>query len=244
MAKAGYFKRYRFPIAVIRTAVILHMVMPSRFVALVLYLLFKTKVTHKTVCGWTQKFTPQIVLPNYVPAKGTLICHADEKYVKVNGVWNYWWSIQDAFGNLIHSIITPSRDLDSAKKLMGESRGKIGRTVDILIRDGLSAYDKAAKLLGRRCESIVAGIQGKGILHKGHFYWVTNNPAESLNSEIGFYLKKFQNNFRNMESANLFAHTFSLLKYLKKCFAEKKLSEATSLLNSILPIEEVPCFRD
>lgn len=236
MTKSGYFKRHRFPVLVIRTAVILHMVMPSRFVAVTLYLLFQTKVTHKTVCEWTQKFAPQIKLPHYKIRQGILICHADEKYVKVNGVWHYWWSIKDTLGNLIHSIVTPSRDLASAKKLMKEARVRIGRNVDILIRDGLSAYDKATRLLGRKCKSVVAGIQGKGILHKKDFYWITNNPAESLNSEIDFYLKKFQNNFGSVESANVFAHTFMLQKYLKKCFVEKKLSEATSLLNSALPL--------
>lgn len=244
MAKNDYFKRYRFPIFVIRAAVILHMAIPSRFVAIVLFLLFRSRVSHKTICEWTQKFAPQCAVPAYQCTADALICHVDEKFVKVGGEWHYWWSVKDSFGTLIHTLVTACRDCASAKKLLKETRGLIGRNVDILIRDGLAAYDKTTKLLGRRCKSIVAGIQGKGFIYQKKFYWITNNPAESLNSEIDNYMGKFQYHFENIESANRFAQTFKLQKYLKKCYAEKKLPEATSLLDKLLPLCEVPCSRD
>lgn len=230
MAKTGYLKRYRNPIIVIRFAIILHIFLPSRIVPLFLFLLFRAKVSYKTVCEWTNKFANDIILPEYNCTADILICHVDEKYVKVKGEWNYWWSIKDCFGNLIHSIITPLRDFDSAKKLLKEARRKIGREVDILVRDGLYAYQRSAKFLGRKCRSVIAGIKGKGFIYKKKFYWITNNSSESLNSEIDFYLAKFQNNFANLESANRFANLFMLRKHLKKCLSEKKLSEASSLL--------------
>lgn len=107
-----------------------------------------------------------IILPEYNCTADILICHVDEKYVKVNGEWHYWWSIKDCFGNLIHAIITPLRDYDSAKKLLQEARRKIRRDVDILVRDGLNAYQRSAKLLGRKCKSMIAGIKGKGFIYK------------------------------------------------------------------------------
>lgn len=234
MTKEGYLKRYRYPLFIIRFAVVLHMVTSSRKVALTLFLLFRVRVTHKTVCAWSKQFLSgtKVPCPHYNPEE-ILICHADEKYVRINGEWNYWWSIKDCLGNLIHKLITPLRDFASAKKLFIEARKRIGRDVDILVRDGLPAYDKATKFLGRKCKSIVAGINGKGILFQNKFFWVTNNPAESLNSEIDFYLRKFQNNFANLESANRFADLFMLHKYLAKSFAEKKLSEATSVFNTL-----------
>ena len=210
--------------------------MPSRFVSLVLFLFFKVHPTHKTICGWTKKFVGKVDLPYDFPKDKKLICHVDEKYVKVQGEWNYWWSLKDCLGNIINWIITPLRDLSSAKKLLKGARLKIGRDADILVRDGLAAYDKATKCLGRKCKSVVAGINGKGIIHKKEFYWFTNNPAESLNSEIDFYLGKFQNNFENLESANKSADIFMLRKYLKKNFMEKKLSEASSILEQVLLI--------
>jgi transposase-like protein len=236
MTKTGYLKRYRNPEIIIKFAVFLHMFIPSRYVALAIALFFSARVTHKSICEWTQKFGNNfsLPLPVYSPDQ-ILICHADEKYVKVKGEWNYWWSIKDNLGNVIHKIVTKSRDFASAKKLFIEARKKIGRDVDILIRDGLSGYDRATKFLGRKCKSVVAGINGKGFIFKKNFYWVTNNPAESLNSEIDFYLGKFQNNFASLESANRFADIFMLRKHLKKCFMEKKLPETSFTLN-------LPCF--
>jgi transposase-like protein len=230
MTKEGYLPRYRHPILIIKMGVILHMFMPSRLVALLLFLFFRVKTTHKTICEWTKNFVGKVDLPYEFPIDKKFICHSDEKYVKVRGEWNYWWSLKDCCSNVISWIITPSRDLASAKKLFKAARQKIGKDVDILVRNGLSAYDRATKYLGRKCKSVVAGINGKGIIHKKEFYWFTNNPAESLNSEIDFYLRKFQNNFENLESANRFADIFMLRKYLKKCFMNKKFSEASSML--------------
>lgn len=230
MAKTGYLKRYRNPIIVIRFSIILHIFLPSRIVSIFLFLLFRASVSYKTVCEWTNKFAGGITLPSYHCASDVLICHADEKYVKVGGEWHYWWSIKDCLGNLIHCIVTPFRDFDSAKILFDEARLKIGRNVDILIRDGLHAYESSTKFLGRKCKSVIAGIQGEGFIYKKKFYWITNNPAESLNSEIDSYLEKFRCNFENIESANRFAQLFMLRKHLKKMFYEKKLLEASSML--------------
>jgi hypothetical protein len=69
----------------------------------------------------------------------------------------------------------------------------------------LPSYDKAVTFLGRECRSVVAGIKGKGIIHNKNFYWITNNPSESLNSEIDSYLAKFQYDLESLESANMFA---------------------------------------
>lgn len=237
MTKDGYLPRHRYPIILIRIAIILHIYLKSRTVALLIYFFFRAKVSHKTICQWTKKFSADIDLPYSAPAKNKiLICHVDEKYVKVNGKWHYWWSLKDSFGKRISWIVTKSRDLDSAKALFKKARRKIGRNVDILIRDGLAAYDKSTKILGRKCKSVVAGINGKWYLYKNNLYRFTNNPAESLNSEIDFYLGKFQNNFANLESANKYADIFMLQKYLKECFTEKKLSEVSSTLEKALLI--------
>ena len=231
MTKSGYLTRYRYPVDMMRCALIFHLFLPSRIVVLLLFFLFRMNVTHKTVCAWTKKFgvPKNLPLPIYAPNE-TLICHVDEKYVKIKGEWHYWWSIKDACGNVLDTLVTPARDLVSAKQLFMTVKRKIGRAVDLLIRDGLPAYDKAAKYLGRRCKSIVTGIKGKAVLFKKNFYWLTNNPAESLNSEIDTYLAKFQYQFANLESANRFAQLFLLQKHLKKCLTEKRLPEASSLL--------------
>ena len=236
MAETCYLKRYRNPIIVIRFAILLHIYLPSRIVSLFLFLFFRAKVSHKTVCQWTNKFTSKINLPTYKFTDDILICHVDEKYVKVKGEWCYWWSLKDCIGNIIHCIVTELRDFISAKKLLTEARDKIGRKVDILVRDGLPAYDKATNFLGNKCKKVIAGINGKGFIYKKKFYWLTNNPSESLNSEIDFYLGKFRNNFANLESANRFAQLFMLHKNLKKSFMEKKFLETSSMLEQAFGI--------
>ena len=153
------------------------MFLPSRLAALILFFLLRVKVTHKTVCEWTKKFADEIILPSYKYTSDILICHADEKYVKVKGEWNFWWSIKECLGNVICNVVTDLREFASA-----------------------------------------------------------NNPAESLNSEIDFYLGKFRNNFVNLESANRFANLFMLSKYLKKSFMEKKFLEASSMLEQAILI--------
>jgi transposase-like protein len=236
MAKTGYLKRYRSPIIVIRFAILFHMFMPSRIASLFLFLVFRTKVTHKTICQWTNKFATDITMPKYNFSDKVLICHADEKYVKVNGEWNYWWSIKDCLGNPISWIVTKFRDFASAKLLFQKARKRIGRDADILVRDGLTAYNRSTKFLGRKCKSVIAGINGKGFLFKKNFYWITNNPAESLNSEIDSYLVRFRNNFSSLESANRYADLFMLSKHLKKSFMEKKLLETSSMFENITNI--------
>ncbi len=236
MAETGYLKRYRNPVIVIRFSILLHIYLPSRIVSLFLFLFFRAKISHKTVCQWTNKFTNKINLPIYKFTDDILIYHVDEKYVKVKGEWCYWWSLKDCIGNIIHTIVTELRDFASAKKLLKEAREKIGRKVDILVRDGLLAYDKATKFLGNKCRNVIAGINGKGFIYKKKFCWITNNPSESLNSEIDFYLGKFRNNFANLESANRFANLFMLHKHLKKSFMEKKLLETSSLLKQAFEI--------
>ena len=234
MSKEDYLPRYRHPKTIIRFAVCQNMFHSARDVAIIVFFTFKVAVSHKTICEWTKKFIRNVEFPVIKYGDETLICHADEKYVKINGEWHFWWSIKDCFGNLIHKIITPSRDFESAKRFFKEARRKINRDVNVLVRDGLPAYDRATKFLGRKCKSLVSGIKGKPIIFNKEFYWLTNNPIESLNSEIDFYLGRFRNNFANLESANRFADIFMLRKHLKKLFAEKKLSEASSLLTQAI----------
>lgn len=235
MTKSGYLKRYRFPVAVMKIAVLLHLVLPSRLSSLLLFFLCRATVSYKTICDWSIKFKKGVdcPLPRY-DKKKPLICHADEKFIRVLGVWHYWWSLKDYLGNVIARVISPQRDYASAKSLMKKGRARINRDVDILVRDGLTAYNRATKYLGRRCKSLVAGIHGAPVIHNRNFYWLTNNPAESLNSQIDAELSRVQYNFQSLATAERFADDFMLCKYLKKCFSQKKYSEATSTLEQAI----------
>jgi transposase-like protein len=237
MTRTGYLKRHRFPVEIMRFAVILSIFVPARKVAIIIFALFRAKVTHKTICEWSKKFN------NYTDDKKFdysnvkhLICHVDEKFIKVSGERAYWWTIKDCFGEIIHSIISTSRNIISAKKLFKEARKKTNRDIDLLVRDGCFTYEKATKYLGRKCKTLIAGINGKGTIYKKYFYWLTNNPAESVNSEIDTFMTRFQRNFENIESAERHKNNFILQKRLKKSFTEEKLSETSSLLIQAITI--------
>jgi transposase-like protein len=237
MTRTGYLKRYRFPIEIIRFAVILNIFLPSRLVMILIFVLFRAKVTHKTICEWSKKFNTYSDHKTFDYSNiKHLICHVDEKFIKIAGERAYWWTIKDSLGEIIHAIISMSRDLFSAKKLFKQSRAKINRDVDLLARDGCFAYEKATKFLGRKCKTLITGIKGKGTIYKKDFYWLTNNPAESVNSEIDTFMTRFQRNFNNLESAERYKNNFILQKRLKKSFTEKKLSETSSLLIQAITI--------
>src|SRR3989338_4992274 len=98
------------------------MFIPSSIVIILFFLLFRANVSYKTICDWTNKFASSIIFPKYSCTAEILICHVDEKYVKVSGEWCYWWSLKDMLGNMIHAIVTKLRDFASAKKLLVEAR--------------------------------------------------------------------------------------------------------------------------
>ena len=127
MSRAEFLPRFRYPLLVMRCALLFHVYLPSRIVAILLFFLFRVVVSHKTVCAWVKKFGKSVDFPLLVYAReDVLICYADEKYTKVKGVWHYWWSLKDCFGNLIHSTISEMRDFCFGKKVLQRSEKENG----------------------------------------------------------------------------------------------------------------------
>lgn len=209
--------RHRYFWVFIKLAIILYHFLSSSDVQAILYYAFRLKVSHKTICQWAKKF------PESLPKKKirykkeeTVILFADEKFTWIKNIKAYWWSIKDHLGNVLASLITPSRDKASAKKLFRRAKENIIGRVHAVVHDGLKSYDKPVKsIFGRRCKSIVAGIQGRFVMINKKSYWITNNSAESLNAQIDSYLARHHYNFNNLESANDFASMFLYRKNLR-----------------------------
>jgi transposase-like protein len=183
-----------------------------------MYYVFRVKVSHKTVCEWAQKFPEQIPAKKVKYRKSeTVILFADEKFINIKKIKAYWWSIKDHLGNVLATIITMRRDAASAKKLFRRAKQNITGRVHAVIHDGLKSYNKPVKsVFGRRCKSIVAGIQGKLVMINKELYWITNNSAESLNAQIDSYYARHHYNFNNLESASQFAEMFLYRKNLRE----------------------------
>lgn len=209
--------RYRFPLIVIKLSILLCIFVSSRDVKAIIYWLFRAKVTHKTICEWNKKFP--LKLPDtkvtYRPDE-TVILFADEKYVWIKDVQAYWWSVRDHTGRVLASIITMSRDSESAKQIFRRARAKICGKVHAVVHDGLKSYKKPVKwTFGRNCQSIVAGICGKAAFINGKYFWLTNNTAESLNTQIDAYYTRLHYNFNNLESANKLVDMFLCRMHLR-----------------------------
>lgn len=243
-----FFYRYRFPELAIKIAILLNLFISSKIVELLMYIIFRVRVSNKTVCCWTRRFLdllPDIYQKHY-PKKLFLICYSDEKFIKVKkskDKFAYWWSIADCFGNLIATIITESRDLESAKKLFRKAKESIDKKVDMLVRDGLQAYDKAGKIFGRQCKNVIAGIKGKFVMNEKDLLYITNNPAESKNAEIDYFMKRFRDCFENIESANRWRKAFMFTTHLQKCFATQKHLEASPVGKTLLDWAGLPALQ-
>lgn len=210
--------RHRHAWLVIKLAVLLHVFLSSRDVRAILHYLFCETVAPKTICEWAKKFPLGISLGpvTYTPEEDVIL-FTDEKYVKVKSEENYWWSIRDHLGRVLATLVTTRRDGKSATELFRRARARINGRVHAVVHDGLASYDKPVrKVFGRKCESVVAGIQGKQVMINNHLYWITNNSAESLNAQIDAYYARHHYNFNSLESANNFATMFLYRMHLRE----------------------------
>ena len=210
--------RHRFPLLVIKLAVVLHAFLPSKDVKALLYYLFRARVSHKTVCWWSKKFA-EFTPPKKIKYKqdDTVILYADEKFVKIKEIKAYWWSVRDHLGNVLSYLVTKNRDSASAKRLFRRAKQSIAGGVHAVVHDGLKSYDKPVRsIFGRKCKSIVAGIKGRFEFVNKKLFWITNNSAESLNAQIDCYISKHHYNFNNLESANQCAEMFMYRRNLRE----------------------------
>ena len=210
--------RYRFALIFIKLAVILHICVSSEDVKAILYYVFRVKVSHKTICEWSRKFPEK--LPDRKLEYGlheTLILFSDEKFVWIKSQMAYWWTVRDHLGNILSAIVTTARDTNSAKELFRRAKQNINGKVFAVVHDGLASYDSAVHWsFGRKCQSIITGINGKFVMIGKELFWLTNNMSESINAQIDAYLAKHHYNFNSIESANRYAQMFMLRKNLRE----------------------------
>ena len=72
---------------------------------------------------------------------------------------------------------------------------------------------------------------------------ITNNPAESKNAEIGYFMKRFRDCFENIESANRWRKAFMFTTHLRKSFATQKRLTASSMIDNNLNLMELSALQ-
>jgi transposase-like protein len=111
--------------------------------------------THEAVRDWEARFAPLIAeqLRRRRRGKAGQSWYCDETYVKVGGKWCYLYRAIDRDGNLVDSMLSEHRDMDSAKRFFAEAREVVGHKPTRVTTDGHDAYPRAIRrVLGRKVE--------------------------------------------------------------------------------------------
>lgn len=75
----------------------------------------------------------------------------DETYVRVSGVWCYLYRAIDRDGNLVDTMLSPTRDKAAAKRFLPQMVATVGHKPERVTTDGHPAYPQAIRAaLGRR----------------------------------------------------------------------------------------------
>jgi transposase-like protein len=103
--------------------------------------------SHETVRQWEALVAPLLTeqLRRKRRGKAGKRWHADETYVKIQGVWCYLYRAIDADGNLVDSLLSVHRDLEAAKRFFAQSVEVVGHTPERVTTDGHDAYPRAIR---------------------------------------------------------------------------------------------------
>lgn len=206
----SFFYRHRFPEKVIMDATLIAFFVSSRNASFLLLEMIHIKVSHQSCYNWSKKFA-KLVSKIKRQMNFSNIWHVDEKFIKVRGSkdpFAYLWVVIDNKNTIITQHVSFARDIINAKIVLKKALDKAMKPPDIIVSDGLQAYKKACKILGRKVKHVIAHFETKCVMHQGKIYYLSNNRIESLNSKINLWYKKFRG-FKKLETAGLFCNMFA-----------------------------------
>lgn len=111
--------------------------------------------THEAVREWEERFAPLISEQLRARRKGKAgrSWYTDETYIKVSGKWCYLYRAIDRDGNLVDSMLSEHRDMESAKRFFERAKEVVGHKPTRVTTDGHDAYPRAIRrVLGRKVE--------------------------------------------------------------------------------------------
>lgn len=210
--------RKRFPLRIIKSGIILVQFNSTRVTSFIIDQLTKIKVSHQSIYNWAISFTKLMdKLPRFMPNNFTNVWHVDEKFVRVADnskdkkqdiKFSYLWVISDSNSNIIAVLVSHKRDSASARKALSLAKLNAGFNPEILVSDSYCVYPASVKkIFGRKTKHIQAHFETKGFMHKGKLYYLSNNKAESINSKINLWYKRFRG-FKTLRTANLWCSSF------------------------------------
>ncbi|NJC83114.1 IS6 family transposase [Planosporangium mesophilum] len=96
---------------------------------------------HVTVYRWVQRFTPLLAdaarFSRHSPGDRW---HADETYVKVNGVWRYVYRAIDQYGQVSDVLVSARRDADAARRFFRRALSMLKGPPCEVVTDAAAVY--------------------------------------------------------------------------------------------------------
>ena len=156
---SSFYRRHRFPAAVIQQAVWLYFRFPLSLRDVEDMLSQRgIDVSYETVRRWSFKFGLAYArkLRRSHPRSDTR-WHLDEVFVSINGKNVYLWRAVDCEGEVLDVLVQSRRTKRAALKLMRKLLKSQGFSPDAVVTDKLPSYGAALSELGMRARHITGG---------------------------------------------------------------------------------------
>jgi transposase-like protein len=103
--------------------------------------------TYETVRAWEERFAPLLTARLKATRRGKAghRWHVDETYSKVEGRWCYLYRAIDSDGNLVETLLSPTRDMDAATAFFTRALETVGQAPEKVTTDKHSAYPRAIR---------------------------------------------------------------------------------------------------
>ena len=142
------FKRFRFAPNIILYALVLYFENSCSFRQIQKFLkrFFSVCVSHVSIYNWIRHFASFFkTVSNFLLQKANLQSdewHADETYIKINGIKHYLWILLDSETRVVIAFhLSAARNSSSALALFENSRCITESEPNTIITDGLDAYN-------------------------------------------------------------------------------------------------------
>ena len=109
--------------------------------------------THEAAQEWEERFALLLSVQLKAKRRGQAgkSWYVDETYVKVHGQWHYLYRAIERDGNLVDTMLSPTRDLQAAKAFFAQAIETVGHKPERVTTDGNDAYPRAIRrVLGRK----------------------------------------------------------------------------------------------
>jgi len=172
--------------------------------------------TNETIRDWERRFAPLITEQLRTKRRGQagVSWYVDETYVRVHGKWCYLYRAIDHDGNLVDSMLSEKRNMESAQKFFKQAVAVVGSMPVQVTTDGHASYPRA-----------IRETMGCHVQHRTSKY--LNNRLEQDHRGIKqrYYPMR---GFGTVEAASRFCCAFDELRnYLRP---RRTMGEAISLL--------------